>query len=217
MKKSFITGLAIILPLIMTVALLIFTVNLLTRPFINGIEEFLSQMDILSRGFLFLSHEQVLHYLSKMLILLLLFSVTILLGFLTRWVVVHSFLNIGSRILHKIPLFNRIYKTSQDVVQTLMKPDSRAFKQVVLVPFPQPGALTLGLLTQVEGGGDAKTAKGKRLTVFVPATPNPTMGYLVVYRREQITFLDMKVDEALKTIVSCGLIFPEIHKRVAHD
>lgn len=215
MKKSFVTGLAIILPVIMTVALLMFIINLMTKPFVAGIEELLDQLELFRRGFLFLSHEQLIRYMAKILILLSLFGITLLLGFLTRWVVVHSFLNLGSKILHKIPLINRVYKTSQDVVQTVMQPDSRAFKQVVLVPFPQPGALTLGLLTQVEGGGDAKTAKGKKLTVFVPATPNPTMGYLVVYQREQITFLDMKVEEAIKTIVSCGLIFPEIHKKVS--
>jgi len=213
MRKSFVTGLVILLPLALTIALVIFTVNFLTKPFVDFFQSLLNHFGVIRHGFLFLSDQQVLHYVSQLLILIFLASFTLLLGFLGRMVMIHSLLSYGGRLLHKIPLVNKIYRTSKDVVRTLMEPESHAFKQVVLVPFPQPGALSLGFLTQVEEDPHGGVADSSLMTVFVPATPNPTMGYLVVYKKDQITFLDMKVEEALKTIISCGLIFAKLKKR----
>lgn len=209
MRKLFITGVATLLPLALTVALFLFTINVLTKPFMDFFEGLISQFEFTKHGFLFLSAEQVLRYLSQGLILLSLVVFTALLGVVARWVIVHSLIDLGELIVHKIPLVNKIYKTSKDVVDTVMTPDSTAFKQVVMVPFPQKDIMSLGLVTSAS---EKDRPDDSHLTVFIPATPNPTMGYLVIFRHDQVVFLDMKVEEAVKTVISCGLMFSSVKK-----
>ncbi|SCA64095.1 Uncharacterized protein SCG7086_BZ_00050 [Chlamydiales bacterium SCGC AG-110-P3] len=209
MRKLFITGLATLLPIALTVALFSFTINVLTQPFMTFFQTLLTQFEFTKHGFLFLSEDQFLRFLSQGLIILSLVAVTIALGLLARWVVIHSLIDVGELIVHRIPLVNKIYKTSKEVVDTVMTPDSSAFKQVVMVPFPQPDIMSLGLVTSSD---EKDKPDDSLLTVFIPATPNPTMGYLVMFRHDQVTFLDMKVEEAVKTVISCGLMFSSVHK-----
>jgi uncharacterized membrane protein len=202
MKKHFITGLIILLPLALTIWLFLFIVNLLTKPFIDIVQGYLVQTPLADH----IGSAQTIYIMAQGLILLSLVLFTLFLGFLARWVVVHSAIDLGDRIIHRIPLVNTIYRTTKEVVHTVMQPDATAFKQVVMVNFPNPRVSCLGLVT-------SRNAKEKAdddlITVFVPATPNPTMGYLVIYRRDQVRFINLGVEEALKAIVSCGLVYPE--------
>ena len=203
MKKYFVTGLAILLPLAMTIAIVTFIVNLLTNPFIGAVKSVLGQLNLFQEGILFLSPEQVLQYSSQGLILLLLFFVTVIFGILTRWVVVHYFISLGDFILHRIPLVNTVYKTSQDVSKTIFTSGAKAFKQVAFVPFPHNTTRSIGLVTREE----VACADGQKLVaVFVPTTPNPTSGFLMLFKRSDIVYLDMSVEDAFKFIISCGVI-----------
>lgn len=198
MKRHFITGLVILLPFALTLWLFLFAINLLTNPFVHVVQSYLIDMNILHS-------EKILYWMARGLILLFLVITTLLLGFVTRWVVIHSFIEIGDNILHRIPLVNRIYRTAKEVVHTVMKPDATTFKQVVMVPFPHPKSRAIGLITSDDTNND----QDQMITVFVPATPNPTMGYLVLFSPKQIQKLDLTVEQALKAIVSCGLVMEE--------
>ncbi|MBS0620455.1 MAG: DUF502 domain-containing protein [Verrucomicrobia bacterium] len=209
MKKYFLTGLIFLLPIVVTIAVVAFLINFLTKPFMGAVTALLSEFHIINRGFLFLSPEQLLEYGSKLIILILLFLVTVGIGMVTRWFLVKSLLRLGDSILHRIPIVNSVYKTTQDIIKTLFAPDQNSFKQVVMVPFPKSDVYVLGLISRDSPASCSKAIGEDLISVFVPTTPNPTTGFLLMYKRSEVIHVDMKAEEAIKYIVSLGVIVPK--------
>jgi uncharacterized membrane protein len=209
MRKYFITGLVFLLPLVVTIAVLIWLVNLLTKPFIGIVSALLTKLGVIGKGFLFLSPEQVLRTSSQLIILILLFLFTVLLGVITRWFFVHYIFKIGDRLLSRIPVVNTVYKTTQDIIKTLFVSDKNTFKQVVMVPFPREDVYVLGLIVRESPEQCSKAADQDLTSVLVPTTPNPTTGFLLMIKRSDLIFVDLKPEEAIKYIVSCGVIVPK--------
>lgn len=217
MKKYFITGLIILLPLALTLAIVIFLVNLLTDPFVEIVQSLLDRYGLLDQDFLFLSSEQLQYVFSQILILLSLFFLTVGLGFVARLFFFHYVIKAWDYIIHQIPFIRSVYKTCQDVINTILKSDTKSFKQVVVVPFPSPESHSIGLVTRENLKGLPSRDGKKMVAVFVPTTPNPTSGYLVMFEEDSIEYLDMKVEEALKYIISCGVILTEPFKKVTQE
>lgn len=209
MKKHFITGLVILLPLVVTIAVVIFLVNFLTQPFIGAVSAILAKLHVINTGFLFLTPEQLVRYGAKLIILVLLFLFTVGLGMITRWFFINSMFHLGDKILHRIPIVNTVYKTTQDIIKTLFASDKKSFQQVVMVPFPRPDVFVLGLVSRESPHVCSSTAGEDLVSVLVPTTPNPTTGFLLMYKRADLILIDMKPEEAIKYIVSCGVIIPE--------
>jgi uncharacterized membrane protein len=207
-KKYFVTGLVILLPLAVTIAIIGFVVNFLTKPFIDMVREPLSHFDFMQHGFLFLTPEQALNYGSKFLILIFLFFFTVGLGMVTRWFFIKSLLKVSDRILHRIPVVNTVYKTTQDIIKTLFVTDKKSFKQVVMVPFPRPGVYVIGLVARDAPVTCSSAVNQDLISVLVPTTPNPTTGFLLLYKKEDLIFIDMRPEDAIKFVVSCGVIVP---------
>lgn len=203
MKKYFITGLVTLLPVTLTIIIVAFLINLLTEPFIGIMESILLTFGVAKSP-------KALLFLSQILILIFLFFFTAFLGFVTRWFFFHYIIRVGEYILHKIPLINSIYKTSKDVIHTIFTSDTKSFKQVVLVPFPNPGSYSIGLVT-LENVPMREVHETDRVAVFVPTTPNPTSGFLMLFPKKDIKYLDMKIDDALKYVISCGVISSKFH------
>lgn len=109
----------------------------------------------------------------------------------------------GESVVEKVPLVRSIYSGVKQIMQMMVKSDSTAFRQVVLVSFPQKGSWAVGLVTQVVEHGESEY---DAITVFLPTTPNPTSGYVVIVQRKDAIILDMSVDEALKYIISLGTL-----------
>lgn len=215
MKKYFITGLVILLPVALTLAIVIFVFNLLTTPFLGIVKTVFDHYDLFAQGFLFLNAKQLQHLLAQLLILTSLFFITIGLGFIVRWFLFRSVIKFAEYIVKQIPLVRSIYKTCKDVIKTLFNSSTNSFKQVVLVRFPNAATYSIGFITREGLPGLQDTPFANAVTVFVPTTPNPTSGFLVIYRQEDLVYLDMKVEEAFKYIISCGMIAPSfnpIHK-----
>lgn len=208
MKKHFITGLVILLPLTVTILVLGFLIRILTQPFIGLVSSFLQQLHIVNQGFLFLSPTQVIKYASQFLILLTLFLATVFLGMITRWFFITALLRLGDKILHKIPIVNTVYKTTQEIIKTLFVSDKDSFKQVVMAPFPGQGSYMLGLISRHAPKTFSKTLDDDLISVIIPTTPNPTTGFLLMFKRKDLIYLDIKPEEAIKFIVSCGVIHP---------
>ncbi len=148
MKKHFITGLVILLPLAVTVAVVIFLVNFFTKPFIGLVSGLIQSMPGVQNGLFFFSQDQIISYVSKILILLALFFFTIGLGLITRWFLLHHILKGTEKIIQKIPLVNMVYKTSQDIIKTLFTSDKKSFQRVVMVPFPRVDVYVIGLIAR---------------------------------------------------------------------
>src|ERR1017187_914439 len=106
--------------------------------------------------------------------------------------------------LMSIPLLNKVYGTVKQVNQSFSNNKS-AFQQVVLVPFPHPGSRTIGFVT----GEQKNLGRGKLLSVFVPTTPNPTSGFLLLLPEYSLVKLDMSVAAGIKFVISLGAISPE--------
>ena len=132
------------------------------------------------------------------------------LGFLGHWFFEHYFIRLTNMIFEKIPLVNKIYKTCQEIVNTLFTPKSTSFSKVVLAPFPGNSSRSFGLITRDSLPEGSSPEIQQLVTVLVPGTPNPTMGFVLLYPASDLTPLDMKPDEALKAIVSCGIIMEKL-------
>jgi uncharacterized membrane protein len=206
MKKYFLTGLVTLLPLALTIAVVTFMINLLTKPFIGIATELFSHLAIPSFGIF--TSEQVITAISQLIILMALFLFTFLLGMVARWFLFHSLLKGGDRILYRIPLVNKVYKTTKDIIQTLFTSKKDSFKQVVMIPFPTKHCYCLGLITRQAPKTCQESSKTVMVTVFIPTTPNPTTGYLLVCPSSELIHLQMKSEDAIKYIVSCGAIQP---------
>ena len=206
MKKYFLTGLIILLPLVLTIAILSFVVNFLTKPFMGFVAHILSNYKIVNTGFFIFSPEQTLRYSSQLLILI---SLLVLLGMLARWVFIRWLFSLGEKILHRLPFVNKVYKTTKDIITNLFNQGKNTFRQVVLVPFPGPGVYAIGLLSEAAPKECSEKLKHELLSVFVATAPNPATGFVVMYPRKDIIFLKMKPEDAIKYIVSCGVVTPE--------
>lgn len=205
MKKYLLTGVVIMLPVALTLIIVVYIFNLLTEPFVGFFKSMLDYYGLLSNGFLFWSASQVQIYLSRLIILALLFLLTTGLGWIARWFFITYLLLFWDRVLQRIPFIRSVYKTCQEVIQTLFKTTSSSFKQVVMVPFPAPETLVLGLVAR-DNFTPLKERSDELATVFIPTTPNPTSGFLVMYEKKDLIYLDMKAEEAMKYVISCGMV-----------
>lgn len=209
MKKYFITGLALLLPVAITIAIILFLIKFFTEPFIQFTSNLIHVWNLFPRGLFFLSQDNIIQYISRILILLMLFGVTVLLGAIARWFLIHSFFAVCDKILHRIPVINTVYKTSQDIIKTIFSSDKNSFKQVVMVPFPRPGVYVMGLIARESPYACCQATGEELISVLVPTTPNPTTGFLLMFKKEEIIHLDLKPEDAIKYVVSCGVILPE--------
>lgn len=208
MSKYFFTGLILLLPVTLTLLLIIFIINVLTNPFTEIVASIFEHYNIFNKPFLFLSGAQVLRLVTKLMVLFSLFFLTLLIGFVGRLLVFKVFFRLADLLLHSIPLVNRIYKTAQDVVTTIFVSERPSFSKVVLVPFPSARSYNIGFITNDSLPQGSDDQHRHLVSVFVPGTPNPTMGFILLFKEEQLIFVDMKVEEALKFIVSCGVMYP---------
>lgn len=119
-------------------------------------------------------------------------------------------------VLARIPVVNSIYNGVKQVSDTLFAPGGQAFRKALLVEWPQEGMWTIAFLTGTPGGDVVNHLAGDYLSIYVPTTPNPTSGYFVMVPRARVVELDMTVDEALKYIISMGVVAPNNAARRNH-
>jgi uncharacterized membrane protein len=116
--------------------------------------------------------------------------------------------SLGDSIVHRIPVVRSIYSSVKQVSDTLFSESGNAFRVAVLVQWPRPDVWTIGFVTGIPGGDVTNHLAGDYLSVYVPTTPNPTGGYFVMLRRSDCIELKMSVDDALKYVVSMGVVAP---------
>lgn len=114
----------------------------------------------------------------------------------------------GDAVVRRIPVVRSIYSSVKQVSDTLFSESGNAFRTAVLIEWPRPGAWTIAFVTGTPGGDVLNYLQDDYLGVYVPTTPNPTGGYFVMLKRSDCIELKMSVDEALKYIVSMGVVVP---------
>ena len=194
MRKYFITGLLILVPLAITVWVLNLVIGTLDQSLLLVPERFrpnsLFGFDIPGLG--------------TILTILIVF----LTGLLTNNLVGNYVVKLWEKLLHRIPIVNSLYSSVKQVSDTLFSSSGNAFRKAVLVPYPHQNSWTIAFLTGVPGGDAANHLVGDYVSVYVPTTPNPTSGFFLMMKRSDVVELDMSVDAALKYIVSMGVVAP---------
>ncbi|MBI2306772.1 MAG: DUF502 domain-containing protein [Rhodocyclales bacterium] len=119
------------------------------------------------------------------------------------------------RLLARIPVVNSIYHSVKQVSDTLFSSSGNAFRQALLVQYPREGSWTIAFLTGQPGGDVVNHLGDDHVSVYVPTTPNPTSGFFLMLPKKDVIELDMSVDEALKYIISMGVVAPPARPRTA--
>jgi uncharacterized membrane protein len=119
-------------------------------------------------------------------------------------------------VLTRIPFVKSIYSSVKQVSDTLLSPQGNAFRKALLVEFPHEGSWTVAFQTGNPAPAVAARLEGEHVSVYVPTTPNPTSGYFIIVPRARVHDLDMTVDEALKYIISMGVVTPRAPAGVPH-
>ncbi len=204
----FITGLLAWIPLIVTV----WVVRLLINNPVLGIErlarDVLGYLRSLGGRVSWLGFLVEFNYRPGIGIVMVVI-IFLLTGILTQYLLGRRLIGSGERILARIPLISRIYRAVKQIRDVFFDRGGAVFQRVCLVEYPRPGLMAVAFVTSAEQGL-VQLAVGKELiAVFVPTTPNPTSGYLVYLPPDEVTFLDITVEEAMKLVVSGGAYIPE--------
>ena len=194
MKKYLITGLLIWIPLVITIWVLKLVVDTLDQTIL------LLPLALRTESWLGI-HIPGLGVLLTLLIVLLT-------GMVTANFVGQRMVHWWHEILHRIPVVRSIYSSVKQVSDTLFSSSGEAFRKALLVQWPREGMWTIGFLTGTPGGDVTRHLQGDYVSVYVPTTPNPTGGYFVIVPRKDVIELEMTVDQALKYIISMGVVPP---------
>ena len=141
--------------------------------------------------------------------IILALSILLLTGMLAANLFGRRFVEIWERILNKIPLVRSIYSSIKQISNTIFDPSGKSFRKVVMLQYPRKGLWSIGFLTNDNVGDEMSAVDDRLVAVFIPTTPNPTSGFIIMTRNDEITELDMSVEEGFKFIISMGVIIPD--------
>jgi len=195
MRKYFVTGLLILVPLAIT----LWVLNLV----VGTMDKSLLLLPVAWRPEALFGFS--IPGLGTILTLLIIF----LTGLATRNFIGKRVVALWDALLRRIPVFNAIYSSVKQVSDTLFSSSGNAFRKALLVQYPRQGSWTIAFMTGVPGGDVRNHLVGDYVSVYVPTTPNPTSGFFLMVPRADAIELDMSVDEALKYIVSMGVVTPD--------
>jgi len=185
-KKKFITGLLVLIPLIVTAYIVYLVVS-----FIEGF------VGPALRSIFFQVFQREVYVTGTACIIFVI--ITYFTGLFVSNYFGKTLFSRGERLVKKIPIVKSIYGSTKDMMEAFSSEKIKSFKEVVLIEFPFPGRYAIGLVTnrvEIEGL--------QHCSVFVPTTPNPTSGYIILAREEDLILLDMGTEDALKYIISLG-------------
>lgn len=194
MKKYLITGLLIWIPLVITLWVLKLIVDALDQSLLLLPEAFRTEswLGIHIPG------------LGAILTIAIVFGT----GVFARNFFGAQLIEVWHDVLARIPVVNSIYSSVKQISDTLFSSSGQAFRKALLVQWPHQGAWTIAFLTGTPGGNVEKYIPADCVSVYVPTTPNPTSGFFVIVARKDVVELDMSVDQALKYIISMGVVPP---------
>ncbi len=194
LKNIFLTGLAVIVPVGLTIYILVFLIGMM-----DGL------LTIIPRKF----HPDTLigFHIPGFGIIVTIMLIFIC-GLMTKSIVGNRIVLYGEGLLDRIPIVRSIHMAIKKIVDSMVLYRSRSFKKVVLVEFPRKGAYTVAFVTG-EPAYEIHAKIGQRcVSVYVPTTPNPTSGYFIMFPEHEVVQLDMSVEDAFTLIISGGIVNP---------
>ncbi|MDR0776140.1 MAG: DUF502 domain-containing protein [Azonexus sp.] len=201
MKRYFITGLLIWVPLVITAWVLSIIVSTLDQ-----------SLQLLPEA---IHPRNLLGFSIPGVGALLTLAMILLTGLLATNFIGQKLVVWWDKLLSRIPVVNSVYKAVKQVSDTLFAPNGNAFRKALLIQYPRQGTWVIAFLTGGAPGGDIRNhLVGDYVSVYVPSTPNPTSGFFLMLPRQDVVELDMSIDEALKYIISMGVVAPPPRPRV---
>jgi uncharacterized membrane protein len=140
--------------------------------------------------------------------LIIVFLALTLIGALTAGLFGRLWIKTTEHLLARMPVVRGVYSAIKQIFETILRQQSQAFREVVLIQYPRPGSWTLGFISGVTKGEVPRVVSEDLVNVFVPTTPNPTSGFLLFVPRRDVIVLDMTVEEGIKMVVSGGILTP---------
>lgn len=202
-RTNFFTGLAVVLPTIISVGILVWLFGT-----ISGLTDIL--LFFLPKEW---THQNngtgPVYWYWSLLSLIVSILIICAIGNLARYYIGKKLILFIENTMLKIPLLNKIYSTVKQINEAFTSSKKSSFKQVVLAEFPRAGIYSIGFLTSESNKMFSDITRKKLVSVFIPTTPNPTTGFIVLIPEDQIIKLDMSVPDGIKFIISLGSITPE--------
>jgi len=206
-RTAFLAGLAVLVPIFVTFFVVAFIVNKVDRVIIPILFDLLSKLG---------TPHKYLHRIPG-LGLILTFIFIILVGIFTTNILGKKIFHLGEMILERIPFIRGLYTSAKQLVETVISTSAdNKFKKVVLVEYPRKGIWSIAFVTSPAKGELQEDPSQPRLTLFIPTSPNPTSGLMIIVPEKDVIPLKMSVEEGIKLVVSGGLIQPN-HSHAPHD
>lgn len=202
-RANFLTGLAVVLPMVLSVAIVVWlfgTVANITDTLLYFLPRSLTHRDE-GNGPMYWYWSITAFLLAMMLIAGI--------GRLARNYIGRQLIEMLDSLMARVPLVNKIYSTIKQVNEAFSLGKKGAFNTVALIEFPRRGLYSIGFITGEQHEEIQAKTREHVLCVFIPTTPNPTSGYLVLVPEEQVTKLEMSVENAIRFIISLGSVSPE--------
>ena len=194
LRKYLITGLLVWLPIVVTLLLFRFLITLMDQTLI-----------LLPSS---IRPESLIGFTLPGLGLILTVLVLLVTGIFAANIVGRSMVNFGEKIFKRIPVVRSVYTASKNFAEIVFSDTGQSFKKVLLIQYPRKGLYSLAFQTSTSLGEVQKRTGSDVVCTFVPTTPNPTSGFIIIVPKEDVIELDMEVDEAFKMIVSLGVVVP---------
>ncbi len=194
MKRYLIAGLLVWVPLGITIWVMHFLLSTLDQTLLVIPES--------------LQPERLLGFRIPGLGVVLAFAILLTTGVIAANLLGQRLIRIWENILGRIPFVKTIYSSVKQVSDTMLSDSGNAFRKTLLVQYPHPNSWTIAFLTGTPAPAVSRHFSEEHVSVYVPTTPNPTSGYFVMVPRSQVRELDMSVEEALKYVVSMGVLMP---------
>lgn len=141
--------------------------------------------------------------------IILAISILLITGMLAANLFGRRLVELWEAILNRIPLVRSIYNSVKQISSTILDSSGKSFRKVVMLQYPRKGVWSIGFLTNEDVSTEIDGLNDALVAVFVPTTPNPTSGFIIMAPREDITELDMTIEEGFKFIISMGVIIPD--------
>lgn len=199
-RRSFVAGLILLTPLAATIYVLNLLVSGIGGRFRNVF--FFFMRDTVS------SRAELVVFWNVLATLLVLVIVTAL-GFLSRYLFTRLVVGTAERLIQRLPFISTVYGTVKQIVDTFSLEQRAVFQQAVLVEFPRKGVYVLGFQTNTAKGEPQDKTAAELWNIFVPTTPNPTSGFLLMVPKEEIIPLEMSISDGMKVIMSGGAVVPK--------
>ncbi len=196
LRRDFLTGLVVVLPMFLTVYLVWVTIGFVDAKVVPLIPNRYNPENVFGRNIFGFG-------------LVVFIAFTTIIGALTKGLMGRQILGFGERMVERMPIVRSIYNGLKQIAETIFSQSNNSFQKACMIEYPRKGLYAVGFIS-TETGGEVKMKSGQDalVSVFLPTTPNPTSGFLLFVPRADVIELDMSIEEAAKLVISAGLVEP---------